>query len=270
MSAQSSLQTRKADERITIAATAEAVWRALTDLQEMTRWFPLEAGANADGTAWMGWRDQFRFSGRVEAAEKERYLRTVPVFAPGMEPPVKMATEFYLEAAQGGATTVRVVQSGFLADARWDEEYDGTRRGWQFQMRSLKHYLEQHAGVPRIVAWARKLISVPQDEAWRRVMGPHGIGANLAAAQVGDTFRFVTSDADAFEGELQMLNPPKDCSGTVVNWNNALLRVQCDHLPLRGYSDAQLWLATWGVPGARVASLEGRWVAMLDRLFQES
>ena len=268
MKAHTAPQTRVADVQLEIAAPPDAVWRALTDATELTRWFPLEAGVNPDGTEWMAWRDQFRFSGRTDAAEPQRYLRSVPILPPEFTPPVPMVTEFFLEAARG-STVVRVVQSGFLADRSWDEEFDGVRRGWIFQLASLKHYLERHRGTPRHVAWARKFIAVPQAEAWQRVSGPHGLGVNLAGAKSGDAVRFVTIDADSFECALQMLNPPLDFSGVIANWNDALLRVQFDHLPMRGYSDAQLWLATWGVPAARVESLESRWTQMLARLFPE-
>lgn len=267
MSTQVAPQTRITDERITVQATPEQIWSALTIAEELTRWFPLEAGDNGDGTAWMAWRDQFRFSGRVEASEPQRYLRTVPVFPPGMDPPVKMATEFFIEAEQGGATCVRVVQSGFLADARWDEEYDGTRRGWMFQLRSLKHYLEHHRGSPRHVAWARRLITVPQAEAWRRVTEALGVAGALATAREGDAIRFTSAAGDTFQCTLLTVNPPQDFCGTVANWNNALLRVQFDRLPMRGYDDAQLWLSCYGLPAAKVQALEARWTGILNDLF---
>ncbi len=264
-------QTRTIDRAIEIAAPVDAVWKALVDAEELTRWFPLEAGENPDGTVWMGWRDQFRFSGRVEALEPLKYMRSVPVFPPGFTPPVKMATEFWLEA-RGSKTRVRVVQSGFLADAAWDQEYDGTDRGWLFQLRGLRHYLEHHRGTPRHVAWARRLIGVPTAEAWQRVMSARGVLAEgtLDGLREGDTFSFRTVDGDRFEGRFFQSNPGRDFSGTVNNWNNALMRIQFDDLPGRGYRDAQLWISTYGVPAADVAALEQRWKAMLERVLPEA
>jgi uncharacterized protein YndB with AHSA1/START domain len=268
MSASSPPPTRSATAQVAIAVAPEAIWRALTVAEELTRLFPLEAGENPDGTAWMAWRDQFRFSGRVESSEPQRYLRTVPVFPPGMEPPVKMATEFFIETAQG-ETGVRVVQSGFLSGSGWDEEYDGVRRGWLFQLRALKHYLERHPNRDRHVAWVRKFIVVSPQEAWNRVTGPEGLGVNLAGAKEGDRFRLTTPDGDAFEGTLHLLHPLLDFSGVVHNWNDALLRVQLDRLPMRGYADAQLWLSTYGVPPEKVNALEARWQGLLEDLFPE-
>ena len=43
-------------------------------------------------------------------------------------------------------TTLRLVHSGFGPGADFDEEYDGISQGWPVELRSLRHYLENHAG----------------------------------------------------------------------------------------------------------------------------
>jgi uncharacterized protein YndB with AHSA1/START domain len=50
-------QTRACEERITLDAPAEVVWRALTDAQELMRWFPLgaEVVPGAGGSVTMSW-----------------------------------------------------------------------------------------------------------------------------------------------------------------------------------------------------------------------
>jgi len=262
------MQTRSVEETIEINAPVEAVWKALNDAEEMTRWFPLKAGENPDGTVWMAWGDDFKFVGRVEASEPLRYLRTVPVFPPGQQPQVKMATEVWLEA-RAGKTHVRIVQSGFLADASWNEEFDGTRRGWHFQLRGLKLYLERHLGTPRLVAWVRRFRDVGMEEAWRRLMTRHALLAEgaLDGLRAGDRYRFRTAAGDTFEGAVHAYIADKEFAGTVENWNHAFLRVQLDELPMRKYRDVNLWLQTYGVPEAEVRALESRWRELLDRLF---
>jgi uncharacterized protein YndB with AHSA1/START domain len=264
------MKTRSVEETIEIDAPVEAIWRALTDAEEMTRWFPLEAGTNPDGSVWMSWGGDFKFVGRVEASEPMRYMRSVPVFPPGMEPPVKMATEVWLEA-QGGKTTMRIVQSGFLADASWDAEYDGTRRGWRFQLRGLKLYLERHRGTPRRVAWARQVIAIPREEAWKRLMSAGGLlrQGRVEGLQEGERYRIVTAGGDTFEGAVHAVDPPRNFSGTADNRNHALLGVWLDDLPMRGYKDVNLWLSTYGVPETEVRALEAEWRALLERLFPE-
>ena len=46
---------RSVEQVIEINAPIEAVWKALNDPVELVRWFPLEAGVNADGSIWMSW-----------------------------------------------------------------------------------------------------------------------------------------------------------------------------------------------------------------------
>jgi uncharacterized protein YndB with AHSA1/START domain len=262
------MQTRSVEQFIEIDAPVEAVWKALTDALEMTRWFPLQAGENPDGSVWMAWGDDFKFTGRVEASEPMRYLRSVPVFPPGVEPPVKMATEIWLET-RAGKTVVRLVQSGFLADPNWDGEFDGTRRGWHFQLRGLKLYLERHRGTPRIVAWARRFRQEPADAAWRKLLAADALLAegSLEGLRPGERFRFRTSQGHVFEGEVHVLIPGREFAGIVENWNHAFLRIQLDDLPLRNYRDVNLWLQAYGVPEAEMRALESEWKALLERLF---
>jgi len=261
-------KTRCVDEQIEIAAPAEAIWKALTVPEELTRWFPLDAGENPDGTGWMAWGEDFRFSGRVTASERQKFLRTEPVYPPGVQGP-PMVTEFRLEA-RGAKTLVRVIQSGFGAEAQWDEEIDGTRRGWKFQLRSLQNYLEKHAGMPRRVAWARRLHDFPREEAWRRLVGEQGIqfepGGELL--KPGDRYRARLPTGELFEGVVHYCRPMRDMAGSVENYNHAHLSITLDDLPMRKYRDVNLWLSTWGVPAAEVAAMEMRWKALLKKRFE--
>ena len=67
--------------------------------------------------------------------------------APGRGP---FALEVILEAA-GQATVVRLVNSGFLDGAEWDDEYRGIASGWTMALALLKHYAERHSDRPKRV-----------------------------------------------------------------------------------------------------------------------
>lgn len=277
-------ETRSIEAQIEIAASIEAVWKALADAEEMTRWFPLQAGVNPDGTTWMAWNNDFRFEGRFEIFDPPRHLRSVPlppklpegaqsaVTNPADAPPA-MATDVFLET-RGGKTVVRLVHSGFSAAAAWDEEFEGTWRGWQFQLLNLKLYLERHPGTPRRVAWARRVLPFTIEqlslaEAWDRVMGPKGLAreGRPQNAKEGDRFSFQSATGDELSGTVHAFEPPINFVARVENWNDALLRVQFDVLPMRGVRDVSLWLSTYGVPAEKVDALRDRWRVMLDRLF---
>lgn len=261
MSEQGAAGARSVVAEIEIDAPIDAVWKALNDAEELTRWFPLDAGVNPDGSIWMSWGGDFRFEGRPEIVDPPRRLRSTG--GPG-----GMATDITLET-RGGKTFVRLVQSGFGPGAEWDSELDGTNRGWHFQLLGLKHYLEVHRGTPRRVAWARRMISIPRAEAWKRLMSAQGLlrEGGVENLRVGSRYRFVSADGDALEGVVHFLNAPMDFGGTVENLNRALLRIQLDDLPMRGYKDVNLWLSTYGIPQADVDALRGRWMALLEKLF---
>ncbi len=69
----------------------------------------------------------------------------------------QIAVDYHLEAA-GGQTVLRLVHTGFSTDASWDKQYDGTVRGWAFELRGLEHYLERHRYTKREVVHAKNSI----------------------------------------------------------------------------------------------------------------
>ncbi len=52
-----SQEARAVEREIEIDAPVGAVWKALTDAEELTRWFPLNAGVTpgVGGSVWMSW-----------------------------------------------------------------------------------------------------------------------------------------------------------------------------------------------------------------------
>ena len=106
--------TRSIDVTMEIDASIDDVYKALTDANELVRWFPLEAGENDDGSVWMSWGNGTRFSGEVGASEPPHHVRFLyrqP--PPGRDPKtltendwVEIATDYRLEA-KGGSTVLR-------------------------------------------------------------------------------------------------------------------------------------------------------------------
>jgi uncharacterized protein YndB with AHSA1/START domain len=62
---------------------------------------------------------------------------------PDGEPIGPMALEVTLQAAPGGATRLRVTQTGFEENARWRRYYEVIGVGWTRALASLKSLLEQ-------------------------------------------------------------------------------------------------------------------------------
>jgi uncharacterized protein YndB with AHSA1/START domain len=260
---------------VEIAASPDAVWKALTDPVELTRWFPLEAQVSpgAGGRIRWSWGDPIVSEASIEDWEPPKRLVLVEQTALGdhvtpeesRNAPGRVM-EFTLEA-RAGKTVLRLVHSGFGGDADWENElYDGVLRGWTFELRALRHYLEVHPRERRHVAWVRHPFGGSADETWRLLMSPR---AFLAAGSIdglreGDRYRVGTATGDVFEGTVAVHIPGKQFSGTVRNMNDALLRVELEHVgPNR---DVTVWLSAYGLPEADVRAFGDRWTALLAKV----
>ena len=132
--------TRAFDITIEVAVSPDAVWQALTDPQDLVRWFPLEAEITPGaGGRWMiSWEGQWPWATEIEIWEPNRHLRLLdrnarPYDAEGKTQlavePMPIAIDWYLEA-RGGSTRLRLVHSGFGRGAGWDDEFEGVSLGW--------------------------------------------------------------------------------------------------------------------------------------------
>jgi hypothetical protein len=113
---------------VVVAAPREAVWRALTDLREVRRWF--------------GWD--------YEGLEAEIRFIFVDHATPVGEDRLELGLDQTIELeADGPRTVVRIVHPGPLDDASWDELYHDVVQGWHSFFQQLRYYLERHAGQDR-------------------------------------------------------------------------------------------------------------------------
>ena len=260
---------RVVEAQIEVAAPADAVWKALTDARELTRWFPLHARVEpgAGGSIWLSWEGLYEGESRIQIWEPGRHLRTGWVPAEGADRPdaLELMVDYHIES-RGDVTVLRIVHSGFGREGQWDDEYDGVRRGWDFELRSLRHYLENHRGQDRRAIWIRQPVGAPAVEIWAALTSPGKMlkdGA-LDGLGKGDRYAVTLATGDRLEGIVQISTPPTDFAGTVTSMGNGLFRM--------GYEDffqppeAILWLSTWGVSAGEVEAIRGRWQKMLAEL----
>jgi uncharacterized protein YndB with AHSA1/START domain len=242
--------TRSAEGKVAINASAERVWKALTDERELVRWFPLDATVTPgpEGSIYMSWRNEFSATMRILLWDPPRHLRTAWSFHEGEQAEV---TD-YLVQGSGGTTMLRAVTSGFPLDASWDGWVEGTERGWAFELRSLKHYLERHDAEPRHVAYLRRRVPLSAGEAWARIMDGRDFAPWLTH---GETF-----DDRAGSQHAAVVRDPAD----------ALFRVSIEPGgPGADRREVVVWLSAWGDHGRRVDELRSEWARALDRLFPE-
>jgi len=93
------MTTRSVTRSIEIAAPIDAVWRALTDAAELTRWFPLDAKVRPGegGSISMSWADGDTSEGRIEIWESGKRLQYLGIEGPWGG----IVTDYQLESAQG-------------------------------------------------------------------------------------------------------------------------------------------------------------------------
>ena len=74
----SKIRTRSIEIEIPISASPEAVWKALTDPGELTRWFPLEARVEPGegGAIALSWGGGMDGENRIRIWQPNRRLQT--------------------------------------------------------------------------------------------------------------------------------------------------------------------------------------------------
>ncbi len=226
------------------------MWKALTDARELERWFPLDARVDPGegGSIWMSWRNEFAAASTILEWDPPHLLRTSWEF--GVEGQAQV-TDYLLEAS-GGGTRMRVVTSGFPADATWDDWVEGTRLGWRFELRSLKHYLERHAGRDRGVVYLRRRVGLSREDAWRRLFGTDGFGVRPLGGEPFDQ------------------SAPWQYAALVDDPAGGMLRITVE--PSYAGVDARdvtLWLSAWGGAAGDLRTLESGWTSLLTRLFPD-
>ncbi len=269
--------TRSIEQVIDIDAPIDDVWRALSDAEELMRWFPLNAAVTPGrgGAIHLAWGDAFKWDMAIDLWNPPTRLRTLqtrigPYDVAGnivdASNPIAIALEYTLESV-GGKTRLRLVHSGFGTDQTWDDEFEGTVKGWGFELRGLRHYLEHHRGRNRRAVWVRAISDLPVSEAWARLVAPDamGVAGDPSSLREGDRYSLSAVTGDRFSGRVLQAIPPHELSGTVESANNGLMRVAVEHA--MGQTSPQVWLSAWDVDKAWMDAFEKRVVLLLSRLF---
>jgi uncharacterized protein YndB with AHSA1/START domain len=166
---------RTQTHEIAIDAPIEAVWKAIVDGEELTRWFVDEASVEpgVGGTFTISWGGDEKGRSRIEEWEPNRKLRvTLMPFEMGAakyDGTTPMVDEYTIER-RDGKTVLRLVSSGIPDAPEWDGFYNGTDSGWHSFFRTLRHYLEHHRGRPRSSIKIVGQLSGTLEEAWARLL----------------------------------------------------------------------------------------------------
>jgi len=143
------MSTDRIETRVVLRAPRARVWRAIADVKEFGTWFRLTFdGPFAEGKTVRGSHDKFKVEMRIERIEPERYFsyrwHPYPKDAAKdyADEPMTLV-EFTLADAEGGGTTVTIVESGFdrIPLARRAEAFRMNTEGWGSQIKNLERYV---------------------------------------------------------------------------------------------------------------------------------
>jgi uncharacterized protein YndB with AHSA1/START domain len=261
--------TRSHEHVLEIQASPGDVWKAITDPVEIARWFALaaEATPGEGGEIVYRWGD-FVGRCRILAWEPPRHLRTSWMEAPASPAGqgAALVVDWHVEGA-AGKTTLRVVHSGFGTGAEWEREYDGTRRGWIFELQGLKHYLERQRGRERRASWVRQPTTLTPAEVWRRFAQPGTVFRSVALDTLGpgDRYRLVRADGEELTGRVLVNRAPLEFAGTLESHGDGMIRFGFEDC--MGQPEAHVWLATWGLGVSEFGEFERGWRNDLQRAF---
>jgi hypothetical protein len=193
------------------------------------------------------------------------YDAEMPILA--WDPPTHLRTSWfgqgvvtdYVIRGEGGGTRIRAVSSGFPMDPSWDEWVEGTVRGWAYELRALKHYLERHEGRDRRALFVRRRVRMPREGVWELLTGSDGLAPRWTA------------------GERIDHQPPVQVATILDDPAEAMARASVepvfqddasasDEERVRAH-DATLWISLWGAAGDAIGSIEREWVETLERTF---
>ena len=272
-------ETRSTEVVVDISATADEVWRALTDAEELVRWFPLQATVRpgVGGEMVWQWDGHWTWASAIERWEPEVALTLVnreqrPFDVEGRPLPegqaaaATLSMEFTLETGDG-CTRLRLVHSGFGRGANWDDEYDGVSVGWQYELRSLKFYLERHRGRRRRSGLATISCGLTHSEVWQRLIGPSGFQFDHWPLVAGERYSARSARGDRFSGDVHFHIPERDFSGTVAELGDGIFRLGTHRSG--GRTGISVWVASYTADPGYLAELRSRSQQVLEALFPQ-
>lgn len=174
-----------------------------------------------------------------------------------------MATEWLVEAREGGTCLVRVVHSWFAETDEWDGQFEGTEIGWPAFFRDLALYLVHFNGQPSSTFQLMGFSMDCREETWAKVKTTLGFDGKALGDMVQSP-----STAPSLAGEIKSL-------GSAENPENLMLIQQpgpgISHLfamPMGGMTCVSIRVFIFG-DGAKetVAREQAVWSAWLAENF---
>jgi uncharacterized protein YndB with AHSA1/START domain len=233
---------RTIEQELLIAADPDAVWKALTEGDEIMRWFAIDARSDPrpGGVVQLRWNENNAYED-CEIVEWDPQSRLTLTWRTSIDPDRNLPLEFRLQRTDGG-TLLRMVHSGFLTDASWDDEFDSHARGWNYELRSLKYYLEHYLGHTRQIL-KRRFPVADREAAWQALVGPQGLFRVDGSLREGAPVTFTLPSGARASAEIFVALAGTDLALIVDALDGGIFRFSFE--VFTGQPEVYLWAMSW-------------------------
>ncbi len=187
---------------VEVEGTVEEVWTAIATGPGISSWYVphnVEEREGGAATASFGPGPEMQVAGRVAAWDPPRRI----VFDGG-EGVEGLAFEWLIEGKSGGTCIVRLVNSGFLEGAEWDDDYEGMTEGWGIFLANLQLHCKHFRGQAATASLPLATWAGPATVAWQRLTSDLGIAS---AVSVGDRVDIESADSPPLGGQVVARTP---------------------------------------------------------------
>lgn len=150
------------------------------------------------------------------------------------------------------------VQSGFGDGAGWDDDLDSLGRGWQYELRCRKHFLEYHRTRRRKLTTITRHPANDPDGTIHPLMGSREA---LLSKQEGDDVAWIAPGGDRPEGVMLLDASPRQWAVRLPAHDQAVIRRLSEGHGASGVSWS--YVSTWGMTDEQrspLLNLLQRWV----------
>jgi uncharacterized protein YndB with AHSA1/START domain len=160
--------TRTHTIEIELQASPEEVWRAITEADRIAEWFApdVKVTPGLGGSIYVGWGPGMGGEAPIRVWEPGKRFGWVQ--GEGTEAAQDVTFEIH-EGTKPGTATLRLVHSGFGADAKFDDEYESSFGGWSTFFAMLQDGLARFAGLKGTNTTVFAMSGHPKAEAWERM-----------------------------------------------------------------------------------------------------
>lgn len=193
-----------ASAEIEVPARPEEVWDAIATRHGTGAWlFTTDIEEREGGTVAIH-RQPFGPDGVATVTAWDpphRLAFEEPIVGPDGRPGPPLATEFLVEARQGGACVVRVVSGMRHVVDEWEDMIEGAAEGWRMSLTLLRAYLTHFAGRPAEHLDVISPVGRPLEHR-SEVFAGVATGLGLSRLAAGDPFR-APSGAPSLAGTIE-------------------------------------------------------------------